>query len=493
MWSQADSPSHLAAGHARPNVAGPRAASADAGIVARIGGGLVSALIVALFTTIAAITRPGIRRFLLAAIVLNIPLSFGVHLNYREDVGDLGSLGGWALSPTTIALAGLYLGILFALPRGGVRAAMSSIKISAPLAWYLFFCCVSVLAAPDFTLALFEVFALFQFFLMYLYVSNAVSSEADILFVIRLVLIGLILEGVLSIALVSGWSGVKFLGLQTRLDQTGDLGLNRFGGTLGSPNDAAAYLVLALAVAMGIALTSLGRKYRWLGIGALVSGFAALILTFSRGGWIAFVVSFAIIGVFAGRGRISWKIPVLGAVFALAVALLLGSAIEQRLSKDDKGAAYSRVPLMKIAVQMIEDHPLLGVGANNFPVAMQPYVTRGFLGEFIYTVHNKYLLIWSETGVGALVAFVWFLIATIRQGLHCWKRRNPLFSPLALAFTAGIAGHMTHMMSDFFRGGPSQQLLWLMAAMVISLDRAAQDHPSGGPAFATRNVLALNS
>ena len=31
-------------------------------------------------------------------------------------------------------------------------------------------------------------------------------------------------------------------------------------------------------------------------------------------------------------------------------------------------------------------------------------------------VHNRYLLIWTEAGIGALVAFVLFLVTTVRNG-----------------------------------------------------------------------------
>jgi O-antigen ligase len=126
---------------------------------------------------------------------------------------------------------------------------------------------------------------------------------------------------------------------------------------------------------------------------------------------------------------------------------------------------------MKMAEMMIEDHPLLGVGLNNFPVAMEPYVTRGFAGEFVYAVHNKYLLVWAETGIAGLIAFVWFLLDSISKGFRCWFRNHPVYGPIALGCTAALTGHMVHLLVEFFRGHPTTQSMVLIAALITVLDR----------------------
>ena len=121
------------------------------------------------------------------------------------------------------------------------------------------------------------------------------------------------------------------------------------------------------------------------------------------------------------------------------------------------------MPLNKLAGSMIADRPLLGVGANNFALAMEPYVARDFAGDFLYTVHNTYLLVWAETGLGGLIAFVWLLIAILRQGSKCCQLRDPLFAPLALGCTAAVTGFMVQMSFDPFRSGAAIDLLWLVA------------------------------
>jgi len=75
---------------------------------------------------------------------------------------------------------------------------------------------------------------------------------------------------------------------------------------------------------------------------------------------------------------------------------------------------------------------LLGVGSNNFSTVMEGYVTRELQRDFLYTVHNKYLLVWTEVGVGGLLAYLAFLFGVLRKGWACWKSNDPLLAPLAL-------------------------------------------------------------
>ena len=93
--------------------------------------------------------------------------------------------------------------------------------------------------------------------------------------------------------------------------------------------------------------------------------------------------------------------------------------------------------------------PILGIGVNNYVAALPRYEAT-FAGDWLYTVHNKYLLVWAEAGIGGLVAFLWFLAATVRRGRSLWKERDPLLSPLALGLTAAFVGQMMHMAVDIF-------------------------------------------
>ena len=195
----------------------------------------------------------------------------------------------------------------------------------------------------------------------------------------------------------------------------------------------------------------------------------------------ALTIAIGLLCVVALRNRrLSLKVPIVTLLIVLLLCLPFGDAISTRLFGNDNGAAESRIPLMNLAFRMIADNPILGVGSNNFSVVMNHYLTGEFRSRdaFLFIVHNKYLLIWAETGLVGLLAFLAFLVGAVRKGWQCWKLQDPLFSPLALGLVAGITGHMMHMGVDHFRNRPTQQLLWLSAGLFVAIYRTLRAQPA---------------
>src|SRR6266849_2534081 len=71
-------------------------------------GTSTSWLIYAIFLPIAVLNSRTAQRLLLAIIVIDIPLQIGTHLGFQADAAAVGSLGGFEVSLTTIALVLLY-------------------------------------------------------------------------------------------------------------------------------------------------------------------------------------------------------------------------------------------------------------------------------------------------------------------------------------------------------------------------------------------------
>lgn len=100
---------------------------------------------------------------------------------------------------------------------------------------------------------------------------------------------------------------------------------------------------------------------------------------------------------------------------------------------------------------------------------MPQYLTSEYVGAWLYVVHNKYLLVWAETGIFALIAFLTFLLVTAYRGWQVWRRGDRFLSPLALAFTAAVIGQMVHMNFDIFNAQAQVQGLWLVAALLAAM------------------------
>lgn len=455
-------------------------AKADApSVCTRVRDLSANSLVVAVLSPFLVLTSDFVPRILLAVVILDIPFEFGTHLYYRERDAALGALGGLSISATTLALAGLYLSWFIRSQAKKTSEARSSLHINVPLLLYLIITAVSAAVAQDVSLSLFELALLLEACLIYFYVANNVRTRREVLFVVSFLLIGCVLESVAMIVLQFTGMPSTIWGLPTQIQVEADpsWAFMRVGGSVGSPNFAAAYLSILLASAASVMFASVGRAQKWLAIGVLGLGGVALIFTFSRGGWLATALDMALICLLCWRRRgLSLKTPIVLILILGMLSLPLQSVISARLFEDDKGSAESRVPLMKLAFRIIEDNPVLGVGVNNFTVVMDRYLTSDFREGWLFAVHNKYLLVLAETGILGLLAFLAFLLDALRKGWQCWAIQDSLLSPLALGIMAGIAGHMVHMTVDVFRGRPTQQLLWLLAGLLAAMHRICMAH-----------------
>ena len=430
-----------------------------------------SLMVATLAASIAILATRQVERVLLAIAVLNISWQVQKHFFLRQAAQDLGSLGGLEISLTTIALVGLYAAWLARTVgwRGCPTSQRRSVdRVILPAFVFLLFCVASLAVAGDTVIGVFGFLSVLERFLLFLYIARTVTTRQDVVFIIRILLIGLIVQSCLMLAQAGGLIGdIQFYGIKTSAEFGGDV---RISGTIGAPNMAAAYLAMMMAVAVGVALADGSRADRYLGRIGLAMATVPLILTSSRGGWLSFATALGTILVF-GRRRIPWRIVGVVFVFLALLVVPFTGAIGQRLNSDDNGSAAARMPLNKLAFDMIVDHPLAGVGINNFALAMEPYLTRDFSGDFLYTVHNTYLLVWAETGIGGLIVFAWLLFAALRQGSRCWRSRDPLFAFPALGCAAAIVGFMVQMLFDPFRTDAANYMLWLLAGLITAMTR----------------------
>jgi O-antigen ligase len=439
-------------------------------------GSLTALVLIGVVVPFIAVVLGGLRRILLAAAILDIPLSWDVHLGYRPDVAALGAFGGISLSITSVAVAGLYALWIAELLCRRNSAPRARLRSAVPLLMYLLFSGLSLLVARDAVLGSFELILLVQTFLLFLYISSTVRTAKDVKLIVAMLLLGLALESLVILAVAATGKNFDLLGIST---QTGSAtGVSRATGTVGSPNMAGGLLALVLGPAAGVLLSSFGRTLRLLAGGAFVAGVLALALTESRGAWVSFAVSMSIVLLVSWRKR--WLSP--GAVLAVIagtgiVVVLMGTLVASRLSTNDDGAARSRIPLMQLTETVIEDHPWLGVGENNFPLVIPDYAGPEYTGDFLYSTHNKYLLVWAEGGIGALVGLVWFLVATVRRGWQVVLGDDPLLAPLALGFAAAVTGHLVHMGVDVFRDRPAVQLLWVSGGLLVAIHALAAAAP----------------
>jgi O-antigen ligase len=327
---------------------------------------------------------------------------------------------------------------------------------------------LSVLVAHDAPRAIFQVFLMAQFGLLYLYIVRFVRDREEILFVAAMLIAGVLLESLLMIGLRIHNESFEISLIQFRIDPDD---ATRVAGTFVAPVAAAAYLSLLLAPALTMSIFSQEKLVRLMAFLAVCFGIVALYLTLSRGALLTFAMSTLIVcGMLWLRNWMRAGIPlILMAAFGV-LAIANYESLASRFFGDDHGSAAGRVPLNTIAMRIIADHPLMGIGANNFAVVGLQYATTPDLrDEWFQTVHNKYLLVCSEIGIGGLLAFLILLFVTLWRGWQAWQSGDRQLASLALAFTVALACQMTHMMVDRFNNRSDEQAFWTVAALISAI------------------------
>ena len=263
------------------------------------------------------------------------------------------------------------------------------------------------------------------------------------------------------------------------------VGTTRVYSFLGNPNLLAAYLLPA-------AVFSAAAIFSWKGwipkaLALLMWGInsTCLILTFSRGGWIGFVLAgfvFVMLlvhwfSIYLPRFWQIWALPI---VLGLTATLLVLAVVAIAPLRDRVGSMFSgrndssnnfRINVWMAVIEMVKDRPVLGIGPGNdaFNRVYPKYQQAGYTALSAYSIVLEILV---ETGFVGLSCFLWILMVTLTQGWVQLQRLRQVASRDGFWLMAAIAtmmGMLGHGMFDTVWYRPQVSTLWwLMLALVAS-------------------------
>ncbi|MBL7201958.1 MAG: O-antigen ligase family protein [Anaerolineae bacterium] len=222
----------------------------------------------------------------------------------------------------------------------------------------------------------------------------------------------------------------------------------------------------------------------WFGTSALLVG-TLLVLTKSRGGWIAGGVSLFVL--LAGRWpRMLWLIPAVLLAFGLllwrgeASGLLDAVVFAGSSPVDDPGSIppgwSGRPEIWSRAIYMIQDFPLTGIGAGTFAsVADVLYPFLSFRPHLEVThAHNLFLQIAVDLGLPGLVAYLAILLLSLWGAVSNARfyRRTGQYGQAALAWAglSSLAGMLVHGTVDATTWivGRGSFLPWVVVGTIVA-------------------------
>lgn len=233
-----------------------------------------------------------------------------------------------------------------------------------------------------------------------------------------------------------------------------------------NPNVFAAFLNLAIAVAVALVLIEGRRALAWVWGAALGLELVCLYLTQSRAGWISFLLMAVLLAVaipnrsWKGRWTILAAVLVVAAVGCLLCSLYspleagagsggtttAGSGYSGLDVAAAAGSMRGRVGIWRGGLDMFTHNLAGGVGMGSFGLGMQEYQYRAYYSTH---AHNYLLEAGAEMGmIGLLLTAVLSLMVLYRiRGVYRLKLEGDL-RIVAVAVWAMAAGFFLHNLTD---------------------------------------------
>lgn len=273
------------------------------------------------------------------------------------------------------------------------------------------------------------------------------------------------------------------------IDRGGEL-LQRHGGLVSThPSGFAEFMNLCAMVAVALYLASPSALWRRRSAVAAVLGTAAVLLTLTRAAWIGFVLA-AVMLVWVGGSR-KWLSPTAVMTMALAGILMLGifsGPITGVFMKEHTEDLDERVVLSELALQVIEERPVRGVGPGAYGQEFRNYIGGVDVGEhWLFIVHNHYLLRAAEAGIQGLLALLWLFWCAWRLTWASMALKSPVASRLALGLLAGMVALFFQFYFDIGNASCVHFTFWFLLGLLEALRRLEaegvvvdfEDRPAG--------------
>ena len=255
----------------------------------------------------------------------------------------------------------------------------------------------------------------------------------------------------------------------------------RYGGLWGDQNEFAAILLVLLPLSILLFFTSKKGIMKIIAATYSVIIFTVLILTYSRGGFLALglMAIMAMLKFISGKNRLrilAISIPCLIVVFIIFYHTFADefisrmetlSILQNRESVRAEGSLDIRYFMyFELAPQLITEHPILGVGFRNF-ISYNPYNL---------VTHNTFLEVFTGMGIIGFIPFVLIIFFTWKElrmvgGKVIRDESDQYLSSFAKALELGF---LSYMFAGLFISLDVSKMTWVcitLSAVALNISR----------------------
>jgi putative inorganic carbon (HCO3(-)) transporter len=273
-----------------------------------------------------------------------------------------------------------------------------------------------------------------------------------------------------------------------------------------NPNDLAGLAILALAITLGMLEV---EKRKWVMLGGMLTAGAlvlTILLTASRGAMIA-LIAFGLVGARRyGKHLKNIKVVIAvviigGAVLAMApesawrrfstIALATDTGEESLdpeyvdlATRQDQGSSVQRLAIWSVAVAIIADNPITGVGLGAYPEVHYLTWRRGGFNPIAWgrrDTHSTYLNLMAEIGIPGFLIFMTlcgYVLVQSRRAQKEYAARFPARAMQLFSMEVGLYGYLVAAIwGTYGQYIPGYVFMTVMAAMIAQLREEAAAAP----------------
>jgi O-antigen ligase len=215
------------------------------------------------------------------------------------------------------------------------------------------------------------------------------------------------------------------------------------------PSVLGCYLAMCLPACFFMIEENKRGVIRILFILILIMGLLALFFTFSRGAWLAAIVSFFIFYWKRYKKLLVFLIVLFLVIFLLLAALSQSdSFIRQRFGLSGAIKGFSdefRLRYISIMRKMSLEHPFFGIGLDHYRLFFNRYSSEKIVASIFRIPDNMYFAIVVETGFLSFVAYLFFIVLSLRKIFAGIKNKRGLKKDILVAMAAGLVAFMIKM------------------------------------------------
>ncbi len=267
----------------------------------------------------------------------------------------------------------------------------------------------------------------------------------------------------------SGWDLIRHKRLNPNAWINGSITYDITGGFGMHLTYGGFFMMIAL---LGIALIFISYKKDmkkfWLYLGGTTIIVFTVYGAYARSVWVGFVAGLLTFGFLKNK-----RLFVVIAIVLILLGVIMFYTVPQfhyKISTFENLTKLPRWQIWSVAVRILKDHPIIGVGNGNFIKYYDKYKEQGWFHKMSHP-HNDFLNIYLTSGILGFIGYMSIWILLFVYSYRFIKHTNELIDKhLMIALISGVIAFLFAGLSqNYFTDSENSMLLWFFIGSIFVL------------------------